>query len=561
MTETRHTPPLLMQVLVIGVLLSVVLACTIWLRHREDDVRAVMNLVFAQIVEPTGGQAPYLRARRDGRGVDFGASLSSEWPRASSVMARADRHALTTARGLIAIAGLGTAALVLISLLFKPDGQRRPPQVTLRGPRLMDLTTKRRRFVLACNRWWRDHFWVPDSRLRLGDVPLATSDEVQHILAVGSTGAGKSTAIRRLLTDIKATRPNSKTVVLDLGGELHRHFGDAHDLVLNPFDVAGSVRWSIFHEISRSMADQDAARLAAGLMPGGGSLQNSEWSTFARPVLSSVLERLYERGGDAYDLSEAGDKEKMKLLLEGRPEAAVLNSGSSGSSGSVVFMVADAIQKIGQIERAFEKCEGQPLSIRRWVHDPAPGVLWVTFNESQRATLKFFHSLLISELAKAALELRPSMCRRIFIVADELGSLGRIDGLRDLLEKGRKFGVGVIACLQSLAQLDQNYGRDEARILIDNFRNWLILNTPGAESAQYFSKAIGSVEVARTEMSRSTGASGRTQSLSQRLEQKPLVLASEISTLPNLTGFVKIAGKPDTIFKTKIDPVDVWGAK
>lgn len=149
----------------------------------------------------------------------------------------------------------------------------------------------------------------------------------------------------------------------------------------------------------------------------------------------------------------------------------------------------------------------------------------------------------------------------MFILADELGSLGKIDGLRDLLEKGRKYGVGVIGCLQSLAQLDQNYGRDEARILIDNFRNWLILNTPGSESAQYFSKAIGSVEIERTEMSQSTGPSGRSQSLSQRLEQKPLVLASEILTLPNLTGFVKIASKSDTIFKTKIDPVDVWGTK
>lgn len=548
------------QTLVICVLLSIALACTSWVRQRQVDARTVTNLVLAQIVVLAGGQTPYLLARSDGRGVGLARSLASKWPYASSVIARADRHALMTARGLMAIVVIGVAALVLIAISEKTIGLAASKR-TLRGPRLVDLTARRRRIFLMFVRWWRANFWISDIGLHLGQVSLDVRDEVQHILTVGGTGSGKSTAIRRLLADIQTLRPHAKVVVMDLGGELYQRFGQPNDLLLNPYDAACSVRWSVFNEISRSTVEQDAARLAAGLMPGGGSLQNSEWSTFARPVLLSVLERLYERGGDASDLSEAGDKEKMKLLLEGRPEAAVLNSGSPGASGSVVFMVSDAIQKIGQIERAFEKCEGQPFSIRQWVHDPKPGILWVTFNESQRATLKFFHSLLVSELAKAALELRPSMHRRMFILADELGSLGKIDGLRDLLEKGRKYGVGVIGCLQSLAQLDQNYGRDEARILIDNFRNWLILNTPGSESAQYFSKAIGSVEIERTEMSQSTGPSGRSQSLSQRLEQKPLVLASEILTLPNLTGFVKIASKSDTIFKTKIDPVDVWGTK
>lgn len=560
MTASRQTYQVRTRALFLCILLSVVLAGTAWMRYRQDESRVVLNLMLAQIVEPAGGRSPYLRMRREGGGIDPAASLLHQWPEASTVIAKADPHALVTARGMIAILGLGVMTMISILFMLKPNSEGHE-QITVRGPRLVDLTRTRKRLVLRFYRWWRFHFWVPDTCLRLGDVPLAPYDEVQHILAVGGTGAGKSTAIRRLLIDIKARRPNAKAVVLDLGGELHRRFGRPQDLLLNPFDVARSVRWSIFHQISRSTADQDTARLAAGLMPGGGSLQNSEWSAFARPVLASVLERLYERGGNANELSSVGDQEKMKSLLAGRAEAAVLNSGSPGSSGSVIFMVADAIQKLASVECEFEKCKGQPFSIRQWVHDPAPGVLWVTFNESQRASLKFFHSLFVSELSKAALELQPSMRRRLFIVADELGSLGRIDGLRDLLEKGRKYGVGVIACLQSLAQLDQSYGRDEARILIDNFRNWLILNTPGSESAQYFSKAIGSVEIERTEMSQSTGPSGRSQSLSQRLEQKPLVLASEILTLPNLTGFVKIASKSDTIFKTKIDPVDVWGTK
>ena len=80
--------------------------------------------------------------------------------------------------------------------------------------------------------------------------------------------------------------------------------------------------------------------------------------------------------------------------------------------------------------------------------------------------------------------------RKLLIVLDEFASFPKIN-IKPLLEKYRKRKVRVMIVLQSLAQLDDNYGEKIRRIIIDNCRINILCEVTDTDSAEYFSKKIG----------------------------------------------------------------------
>ena len=77
---------------------------------------------------------------------------------------------------------------------------------------------------------------LPGSGIRFVDVPVAAADETKHFKLLGTTGTGKSTAIRALLG--QAIARGDRAVIADPdGGYLARFYDPARgDRVLNPFD-------------------------------------------------------------------------------------------------------------------------------------------------------------------------------------------------------------------------------------------------------------------------------------------------------------------------------------
>jgi type IV secretory pathway TraG/TraD family ATPase VirD4 len=141
--------------------------------------------------------------------------------------------------------------------------------------------------------------------------------------------------------------------------------------------------------------------------------------------------------------------------------------------------------------------------------------------------------------------------RRLWFVLDEWDSLGNVDSLRSGLTKLRKYGGTVVAGLQTMAQLRSSYGHDEAQGLLSCFSTKLILAAGGTETARYFEHELGMQELERLDQSCSrsfswdnplSGSQG-THKAWHRTTQST-VLASEISALPNLHGYLITMGNP-----------------
>ncbi len=82
------------------------------------------------------------------------------------------------------------------------------------------------------------------------ELSIPFHDETKHFKLIGTTGTGKSTAIRELMGG--ALTRGDRAVFADPDGGYCREFFDRYrgDIVLNPFEQ-GSVKWDLFAELNR----------------------------------------------------------------------------------------------------------------------------------------------------------------------------------------------------------------------------------------------------------------------------------------------------------------------
>ena len=137
---------------------------------------------------------------------------------------------------------------------------------------------------------------------------------------------------------------------------------------------------------------------------------------------------------------------------------------------------------------------------------------------------------------------RSSLSCMIFL--DELASLQKMRSLEIALTEARKFGVATVAGVQNIAQLDDTYTPDVATTLIANFQNKLVLRVDDEKSAERYSKMLGVEEIEESaegnNFGSDTGKGGI--NLQRQRKDRALVTPSEIQFLPDLTGFLKLAG-------------------
>jgi hypothetical protein len=220
---------------------------------------------------------------------------------------------------------------------------------------------------------------------------------------------------------------------------------------------------------------------------------------------------------------------------------------------SIRSVASSAVEALEHV--AYQR--GPGFSVREWVAEERPGVLFMPYKAGQIATLRSAISgwmrLAIFEAMDRTEESggEPERgARRPWYVVDELDALGQIDGLKDALARLRKFGGRCVLGFQSIAQVSSTYGQGEAHTIVENCGNTLILRCSASEgggTARFASQLIGEREVLRTTVSRSRRYSEMLGSVSrsEHFSVESAVLASEIERLPDLHGYLKYASGRD----------------
>jgi hypothetical protein len=370
-----------------------------------------------------------------------------------------------------------------------------------------------------------------DCRIRIGGVPIPHSLEPLHFLFAGSTGTGKSQALNGLLDTIRGR--GDRVIVADSGGEALARWFQNSDTILNPLD-ARSAEWSPFCELA---GPWDADRLAKSMIPDSEG-SDREWQLYSQSLLSAVMQRLSERGEATnerllYFLTVA-KSEEIEQLVSGMPAQTLFDTGAAKMLSSVRGIVGSYLPSYRFLSPS---AGASAWSIRKWI-ECGQGWLWLPYKDDQLASLRPLLSAWIGEAVSSILSLRPDPSRRLWLLLDELASLGRIQSLSDALTKGRKYGLRCVAGLQSVSQLRASYGREGAQTLLSCLSSSLTLRSADAETADYLSRNLGDAEVRRENRSRGDGR----ETLSEQRVNTRIVLPSEIQNLPDRTGFLNLAG-------------------
>src|SRR5205085_2022212 len=128
--------------------------------------------------------------------------------------------------------------------------------------------------------------------------------------------------------------------------------------------------------------------------------------------------------------------------------------------------------------------------------------------------------------------------RPTWFVLDELASLQRLPQLHTAITENRKSNNPVVLGFQGRSQLESRYGHD-AEAMLSQPATKIFLRTSEPHAAKWIADSIGEVEIERLRESRSHGRGGH-QSYGLERQVEPLVMASEISGLGSLRGFLKL---------------------
>src|SRR5579872_2162950 len=274
------------------------------------------------------------------------------------------------------------------------------------------------------------HSAVP--AIHLAGRAIPAHDETKHFKIIGTTGTGKSTAIRELLAG--ALPRGDRAVVADPDGGYLRRFYNRYrgDVILNPFEPH-SVRWDPFREIR---AAYDAEQLASGLVPAVGDAAAQEWRGYARTFVSAVMRRCHELGvrdcRELWRLLTVASADELRPLVADSPAQPFLDSENGRMFGSIRAVTGSAIAALEHIVTQ----RSLPFSIRDWVKS-GQGVLFIPYRASQIAALRSIIATWVRLAIFEAMSQAEDEDQRLWFVVDELDALGAIDGLKDALARVR----------------------------------------------------------------------------------------------------------------------------
>ncbi len=172
----------------------------------------------------------------------------------------------------------------------------------------------------------------------------------------------------------------------------------------------------------------------------------------------------------------------------------------------------------------------------------------------------FMISLIIQQLYREILAVADEnggkLKNRCVFFCDEFGTLPKIESAEMMFSASRSRRLQIVPIIQSFSQLDKNYGKEGAEIIVDNTQITLFGGfAPNSSSAEVLSKALGS----RTVMSGSVSRSKNDPSQSLQMIERPLMTPDELKSMPKgqfvvmKTGFHPMKVKLKLFFKWGIE--------
>ena len=257
-------------------------------------------------------------------------------------------------------------------------------------------------------------------------------------------------------------------------------------------------------------------------------------------------------------------KNQFQQLMELLPDThkakwfagAALNTAEQ-SMASVMSTALSRLNSFLDSELEQILCFESEIDAERFCSEKS--AVFVVMPEENPSTF-FMISLIIQQLYREILSVADEnggkLKNRCVFFCDEFGTLPKIESAEMMFSASRSRRLQIVPIIQSFAQLEKNYGKEGADIIIDNTQIMLFGGfAPNSSSAEILSKSLGS----RTVMSGSVSKSKDQPSQSLQMMERPLMTPDELKSLPKGTFIVMKTGFYP--MKVKLKLFFEWGIK
>ncbi len=336
-----------------------------------------------------------------------------------------------------------------------------------------------------------------------------------HVLCLGGTGDGKTSAL--LIPSIQSTKKTSTFFAYDISGDITRVCGDENTLLLAPTPLAEapehkSSYWNVFWEADTAQSEEARVealkRLAYILMPDVPMTSDAGlyYLKNGRKMLIGALLAYHAKGYDFCGICTEILSLSTSVLLNkidtmGCEAADMYISSFLGTSEKAI---AGCRQTMCEAIDLF----GSTMSVKRILHrgDHAIHASMIEtknvifgVNKADKDLYKPLTRLITAQVLSYLNRRQGRGKKNILFCLDEFAEIGKIDGIQGALAGLRKNGVRIILLTQSLAQVDELYGRVVRLQMMDNLRYVQILSVSSPEEQLYFAERIGKKEIRNRE--------------------------------------------------------------
>ena len=434
---------------------------------------------------------------------------------------------------------------------------------------------------------------------------IVDSDDI-HCLMIGASGIGKTAYF--LYGNLEyACASGMSFLALDTKGDLARNYGtiakEYYGYNISVIDLRNPTRSdgnnlltliNRYMDIAREHPENLAARakaekyakiLAKTIVNPGGEEGNYGQNAFfydaAEGLLTSVIlllseylpptdddptERrhivsVFKLVQDLLEPSKVKGKSLFQLLMSKLPSehkarwfaGAALNSAEQAMA-SVMSTVLSRLNAFLDSELEQVLCFDSAIDAEKFAAEKSAIFLILPEEDT---TKNFMAGLMIQNLARelfaVADENGGKLKNRVVFFCDELGTMPPFDIL-PLFSAGRSRRLTLVPIIQSLAQLEKNYGKEGCEIIQDNCQDTIFGGfAPNSQTAEVLSKALGS----RTVLSGSVSRGKNDPSQSLQMMERALMTPDELKAIPKGTFVVMKTGTHP--MKTRLRLFLEWG--
>lgn len=358
-------------------------------------------------------------------------------------------------------------------------------------------------------------------RMAPAGYPMFLSEELRnrHTLAVGQTGSGKTTKLILPILDADIADREKTVVILDAKGELvgpvaemTRRYRNEEPMYVDFRDPQRSLGWNPLSGVrTKGEARELALRICMSSEDGRSSGDSRFFLYSSVDLLTGIIVALHAdpdcKPTLAYALAIAdlGVKEFESFAARHSiPELKRFASYIGTASHNAETVLADLRMRLGlwRDERVCATTSTHELDFALLAKRPS--VLIIHIDEQDVDLLKpltnaFMTSLFGAFLSESNLQPDKSLPIAVSVIIEEFASaVGRILELERRLNTIRQRRISLTASIQSLSQIDLEYG-SASRPLLAGFSTKIYFPNLVQEDAEYVSRCSGAMTIVKGE--------------------------------------------------------------